>query len=248
MIVRALLLVAEHHQQLQRRVARALAHAVERAVREETALCAEREEVLRVRIAELKVVVRVVSHTDPLVEVLVEDVVDVAQMLLVEQPVGVDHGCRVGHDLVDELRVLDELLVRIRRDRDHLGEDEVTELLDLGAEFQRLLHLRFLVNDADAVEERLFARLQALDAAGAVVDHAEDERISLGYALEHAVDGGCIGQHRAAAIERRLRIEEAHLDEVHARAHEPLEDFHDLIVAKFPVVHITAVAQRTIKQ
>ena len=247
-ISRTLLLVAEHHQEFQRCIARALSHTVERAVRQEAALRIEREKMLRIRITELEIVVRVVTDTNLRVEIRVQNAVYMAQMLLVEQSVGIDHRRRIGHDLVDKLRILGELLIRIRRDGNHLCKDLVAELLDLGAKLQGSLHLRFLEDHADAVEERLLARLQTLNTAGAVVDHAEDERVPLGNSFEHAADGSRVGQDRTPAVETALFIKEAHLNELHARTYEPLKDFYNPIVAKLPIVYIAAVTQRTIKQ
>ena len=242
------MLIHIHHQQFERRIARTLAHAVERAVDENSARSVEIEKSARVCITELEIVMRVESELDLRREMLIENVCDMQQVLIVEQAVRIDRRRGERHHFIHRAAVFDEFFIAVSRDRNHLREHFIAECFDLSTKFERGGHFMFLENYANAVDERLGLGLKIFDRAGAEIDHREHGRVAFVDVCEYFIGGLRVRHDRPIDVEIASCVEEADLDEVDAGAHQPREYLERLVMTELPIIDVAAVSESAIEQ
>ena len=113
MIILAVLVIHMHGYELDRRIARTLAHTVKGTVHEKIPVSLLRisKHHLAVRISHLEIVVSVITYRDISVEILIEDLEYVSQIILMCKTVSIHHGHGIRLALIRKPAQVEELFV-----------------------------------------------------------------------------------------------------------------------------------------
>ena len=105
-----------------------------------------------------------------------------------------------------------------------------------------------LKNHPDSIQITLFAGLQMLNSAGAIVDHPHHHCLLAIQLAENFANSSRIRHNAAIDVKFTAIIQKAYFDNIHTGTDNPFKYVYQGIVSKFPVVDIPAIAQGAIQE
>ena len=248
MVMLSAMLVHVHGQKLQRRIAGALSHSVEGAVHKHIALRLRFDHLDAVGIAHLKIVVGMVANANVRLQVCVQNFKNMIQIALMQQAIGIHHGHSIRMQIIHESNQFQQITVGIGGNGNRLNKHFISQILDLMAKFNGLVHNVLLKNHPDSIQIALFAGLQMLNGAGTIVDHSHNHCLLAIQLAENFPDSGRVRHDAAIDVKFTAIIQKAYFDNIHTGTDNPFKYVYQGIVSKFPVVDIPAIAQGAIQE
>ena len=248
-VVAAEILVHIVGDQLNGQVAGDAPHAHQAAVHGQVAAQMLVQELLCQTEAQGHILMQVQRQPDIRGQVVVGHADNAFQVTAAHTAEGIHDGELPGVDLVDLLKDPEQVFVAVPHDVDGVDGDFVTQFFDAAGKVHAVFNVVVMGGDADNFDAVAVVGGQLRDIVVRAHRHAGIHRVAtlalVGQQAVQLLDG--VADRHVGVVAVHI-AQKAHLDDVHARAGQRLDDAPRRAEAPLPAVDIAAVAQGAVQQ